>query len=228
MRWRRALRLLEAPAGARVLDVGCAFGFGTRMLTKRYECVGLDGSPSYLARAQRHVPRATFLQSRAEALPFAGESFDAVVCLEVLEHLADETPAIEDIRRVLRPGGELVLSVPHAGALRCWDSLNVHLRKTGRRLSFPLGEPPSGSRWHRHYSRAQLAKMLVGFRIDRVQLTGIGLAEIANLGLLALCRRNMRLYERLQAVYFALAVAEDELPLGQQAYNVMIHARKVV
>ncbi|MFI5268794.1 MAG: class I SAM-dependent methyltransferase, partial [Chloroflexota bacterium] len=112
MRWQRAMRLLEAPAGARVLDVGCAFGFGTRMLTRKYECMGIDGSPSFVARAHRDVPRAKFLQSRAEALSFANESFDAVVCLEVLEHLADETPAIDEIRRVLRPGGELVVSVP--------------------------------------------------------------------------------------------------------------------
>ncbi|MFI5268292.1 MAG: class I SAM-dependent methyltransferase, partial [Chloroflexota bacterium] len=162
-----------------------------------------------------------------EALSFANESFDAVVCLEVLEHLADETPAIDEIRRVLRPGGELVVSVPHAGALERCDSLNVYLQKTGKQLSFPLGETPGGSRWHRHYSAPDLERLLAGFRMDRVQLTGIGLAEIANMGLLALSRRNMRLYERLQAVYFALAAAEDELPAGHQAYNVMIHARKV-
>jgi 2-polyprenyl-3-methyl-5-hydroxy-6-metoxy-1,4-benzoquinol methylase len=228
MRWQRAMRLLKAPSGARVLDVGSAFGFGTRMLARRYECVGIDSSPSFVARAHRDVPRATFLRSRAEMLPFSGQSFDAVVCLEVLEHLADESRAVEEIRRVLRPGGELVLSVPHAGALARYDSLNVHLARTGEQLSFPLGEVPSGSRWHRHYTLPRLERLLAGFEIDQTQLTGIGLAELANTALLALCRRNMRLYARLQAVYFVLAVVEDELPASRQAYNVMIHARKVV
>ena len=226
MRWRRAIRLLESPAGARVLDLGCAFGFGTRMLGERYDCTGLDGSASFLSRAPRQAPSASFVQGRAEALPFPAASFDAVICLEVLEHLADEAPAVAEIGRVLRPQGELVLSVPHHGALERWDSLNVYREDTGRQLSFPVGEVPSGSPWHRHYSMADLEGLLSGFEIDRVERTGTGLAEIANLGLLALCRGSLRRYQRLQAIYFALAVAEDGLPLSRLAYNVMIHARK--
>jgi ubiquinone/menaquinone biosynthesis C-methylase UbiE len=227
MRWRRAMRLLEAPAGARVLDLGCAFGFGTRMLTRKFACTGLDGSPSFVAQATRAVRQARFAQGVAERLPFRDGSFDAVICHEVLEHLASEPPAIAEIARVLKSGGELVLSVPHAGALERWDSLNVYLRATGRQLTFPIGEVPGGSVWHRHYTVEVVQKLLHGFAIDRIQLTGTGLAELANLGLLAICRGNMRLYERLQAIYFALAVAEDDLPLGRRAYNVMIHARKV-
>jgi 2-polyprenyl-3-methyl-5-hydroxy-6-metoxy-1,4-benzoquinol methylase len=219
--------LVQAPAGARVLDVGCAFGFGTRLLSGAYDCTGIDASPSLISRAERDVRAARFAQARAEALPFASRSFDAVVCLEVLEHLADETPAVGEMRRVLKPGGELVLSVPHSGALQGWDSLNVYQRRTGRQLALPVGEAPSGSEWHRHYSVSELERMLEGFRIDQAQLTGIGLAELLNATLLAACERRMRLYERLQWLYFALAVLEDELPAGRRAYNVMIHARRV-
>jgi SAM-dependent methyltransferase len=218
--------MLQAARGSRVLDVGCAFGFGTRILSRRYACTGVDGSPSFVRRATREVGQAAFAQARAEALPFRDEAFEAVVCLEVIEHLAEEAPAIAEMRRVLRRGGELVLSAPHTGALQDWDSLNVYLRLTGRRVAFPLGEAPSGSRWHRHYSVGRLQEVLQGFEVDRVQLTGIGLAEIVNLGLLAISRARPRLYSKLQAVYFALALAEDDLPMGQQAYNVMIHARK--
>ena len=227
MRWLRAMRLLRAPAGASVLGLGCAFGFGTRILSRRYDCTGVDGSPSFIQRALREVPQARFLQGHAERLPFAGETFEAVVCLEVLEHLADETAAIGEIERVLRPGGELVLSVPHEGLLADWDSLNVYQRRTGRHLAFPIGETPGGSDWHRHYSVRRLAGLLEGFRIDNVQLTGVGLAELANLSLLALARGNLKVYERLQGIYFAIAVVEDDLPLGRLAYNLMIHARKV-
>ncbi|HLG68974.1 MAG TPA: class I SAM-dependent methyltransferase [Chloroflexota bacterium] len=221
------MRLLEAAPGARVLDVGCAFGFGTRMLGRKYDCTGIDSSAAFIARAGREVAGARFVRAQAEALPFADQRFDAAVCLEVLEHLADEAPAVREIWRVLKPEGELVLSVPHTGALEGWDSLNVYQRRTGRQLAFPLGEAPGGARWHRHYGIDQIEGLLQGFRIDQVRVTGLGLAELANSGLLALTGKRERVYERLQWLYFAFAVLDDELPAGRLAYNLMIHARKV-
>lgn len=206
-----------------MLDLGCAFGFGTRILARRYDSFGVDGSSRFIARAARTVRTARFALAKAEQAPFRDAAFDAVVCLEVLEHLTDEKLAVDEIRRVLKPGGELVVSVPHKGVLRDWDSLNRYLTRTGRQVAFPLDEMPGGSRWHRHYDVADLRALLTGFEIDHVQLTGVGLAEIVNGLLLRLPRR---LYEKLQGVYFTLAMAEDDLPLGRQAYNVMIHARK--
>jgi|SRR5579884_3407470 len=215
--------MLQAPAGARVLDVGCAFGFGTRILARTYACTGIDSSAGFVRRARREVRSARFAQAKAEALPFRDATFDAAVCLEVIEHLGDERSAIQEIGRVLKPGGELVLSVPHRGLLERWDSLNVYQRRTGRQLTF--GEEPSASHWHRHYSAQQLSAVLDGFAIDRVERTGLGLAELLNLGLLA---AKPRLYAGLAYLYFAAAAVEDELPLGRLAYNLMVHARKAV
>ena len=217
------------------LDAGCAFGFGTRFLAREYLTIGIDSSPSYIRRATK-APQPHFARATIEALPFQDGQFDAVVCLEVLEHLADERPAIGELRRVLKVGGELVLSVPHRGLLAEWDSLNVYQRLTGRRLGFPLGEVPGGATWHRHYLLEDVALFLQGFEIDRVRLGGLGLGELLNLGLLGLSFGLMgrlaspglaaRLYGKLQLLYFVLAVAEDSLPLGRHAYNLMIHARK--
>ena len=53
----------------------------------------------------------------AERLPFASESFDSVLCTQVLEHVADPWRVVEEIRRVLRPGGRVVLSAPQAWRL---------------------------------------------------------------------------------------------------------------
>ena len=60
-RWTRALRALPFRRG-RVLDLGCAFGFATRMLTRAgYDAVGVDASPAYIARASRADPRGEYL-----------------------------------------------------------------------------------------------------------------------------------------------------------------------
>ena len=222
MRWGRAARLLQAPAGARVLDVGCAFGFGTARLKRRYRAVGVDASFSLLHRARGPV-RGTLALARAERLPFANAAFDAVVCLEVLEHVQAEAPVLDEIRRVLKPRGELVLSVPNLGLLANWDSINVFGRLTGRELSLPLGEPPSGSSRHRHYRRHDLEQLLTGFVVNRVVFSGSGLAEVANLVLLA---AGSRAYTGLQYLYFALAALDDQVLTGRRGYNIMLHARK--
>ena len=66
-------------------------------------------------------PRSDVIRGDALTLPFPDESFDAVVCSEVLEHLPDYGDAIDEIVRVLRPGGSLGVSVPRYGPERlCW------------------------------------------------------------------------------------------------------------
>lgn len=236
VRWLTAARWLGAPRGSLALDAGCAFGFGTRFLAREYVTIGVDSSASYIRRATAAAPKPRFTRATIEALPFQDGQFDAVVCLEVLEHLADERQAIGELRRVLKVGGELVLSVPHRGLLTEWDSLNVYQRLTGRRLGFPLEEVSGRATWHRHYLLEDLALLLQGFEIDRVRLSGLGLAELLNLALLELsfgltgrlasAGLAARLYGKLQLLYFALAIAEDSLPLRRNAYNLMIHARK--
>lgn len=66
-------------------------------------------------------PRSDVVRGDALALPFPDESFDAVVCSEVLEHLPEYAGAIDEVVRVLRPGGRLGVSVPRYGPERlCW------------------------------------------------------------------------------------------------------------
>src|SRR5262249_52435989 len=123
-RWNRAARLL--PAGTRrVLDLGCAYGFGTRGLTRGRYVVGVDVSEAYIRRAARTVNSARFLRALADNVPLRDGSFDAIVCLDVLEHVPDERALLAEVHRLLRPGGMLLLSVPHRGALARFDSINL-------------------------------------------------------------------------------------------------------
>jgi ubiquinone/menaquinone biosynthesis C-methylase UbiE len=92
--------------GLRVLDVGCGTGHQLARLRERgFDVTGVDGSAEMLAHArQRNLGVALHLAD-VEALPFADGSFDVVISIEVLRYLPDETAAIGELARVLRPGG---------------------------------------------------------------------------------------------------------------------------
>ena len=112
-------RLLDAPMlrlagdvrGQRALDVGCGEGRFCRMLAERgAEAVGLDPTPPLMEAARRLHPEGTYVEARAEALPFPDASFDLVVSYLVLIDVADFRAAIWEMARVLRPGGRLLVA----------------------------------------------------------------------------------------------------------------------
>lgn len=124
---------LSLTAGMRILDVGCGEGRHTlsAWLRAPVHAVGVDLSSEDLATARSRQaefqPAAepgrslSFIEASALDLPFADASFDVVICSEVLEHIFDHRGVIDEIGRVLRPGGTLVASVPRAWPERlCW------------------------------------------------------------------------------------------------------------
>ncbi len=112
-RRRMARRLLSAyaPEARDILDVGCGAGAFLAELPAGLTGSGLDFSPEAIALCQeRGLERLS--QASAEQMPFADASFDALVSLDTLEHVADDHAAAREIHRVLRPGGAAVLNVP--------------------------------------------------------------------------------------------------------------------
>ncbi len=105
-------------SGRRVLDFGCGTGYGTAMLAPHCdEIVGIDISNDAISYARDHhsLPNLRFDTIgpiEKSPLPFESESFDAVVSFQVIEHVPDVQAYLSEIRRVLRPGGCLVLATP--------------------------------------------------------------------------------------------------------------------
>jgi SAM-dependent methyltransferase len=124
----RLFRLYVGGPGRRVLDVGCRTGALTRAYADGNEVVGVDVDREALAEAAK-LGIETHWADAEHPLPFADESFDAVVLGEVLEHLRDPARLVAEARRVLRPGGTLVGSVPNSFRLK-------------NRLRFMLGRKP--------------------------------------------------------------------------------------
>ena len=105
----------EALAGGRVLDAACGVGWGTALLAGGCaEAVGVDLSPAAIAEAREaHGEAARFERGDLRELPFGDGDFDHVVCFEALAHVADPPQALDELRRVLRAGGALLVSVPN-------------------------------------------------------------------------------------------------------------------
>ncbi len=100
----------------RVLDVGCGAGYGTNelALTAR-EATGIDVSSDAIEYAREHYVRDNLRYELGSAteLPFPDASFDLVVAFEVIEHLEEWSKLLTEARRVLAPGGQLVVSTPN-------------------------------------------------------------------------------------------------------------------
>lgn len=103
--------------GRRVLDLGCRYGALTRAYAEGNEVVGVDVDRDALAEAAK-LGIETHWADVEEPLPFPSESFDVVVAGELIEHLREPERLVAEARRVLRPGGSFVGSVPNFFRLR--------------------------------------------------------------------------------------------------------------
>lgn len=115
---RRLVAQADARAGEHALDVACGAGLWLRALSDAgLDTAGVDISQRALVAARSVAPAAALATSLGERLPFADDLFDLVSCLGSLEHFPDKPAALAEMRRVLRPGGRLLILVPNAGFL---------------------------------------------------------------------------------------------------------------
>jgi len=161
-RRRRALLLGEARPGERVLDLGCGAGrFVAALRDAGADPVGVELADAALARARRNVPGADL---RLVAADGSHGEVDLVWCSEVLEHVPDTLGFLTEIRRVLRPGGRLLVTVPDHGrfkrTLLALAHYDAHYDPLGDHVRF--------------YTRRSLTRALLGTGFDDVALSRLG------------------------------------------------------
>ncbi len=173
----RLMEYLDLRPDDRVLDCGCGMGYLSMVLGELSTCsiVGIDGDLARLRWAQReHVP-AGLAQASVGSLPFADATFDKVLLSEVLEHLADDTGGLRELWRVLKPGGVVAISVPHANYPFLWDPINRTRESLGVAPMRSAG--PITGQWSNHerlYLPAELQAVAerAGFMVTNLdQLT---------------------------------------------------------
>jgi SAM-dependent methyltransferase len=179
---RRALLLGEARAGERVLDLGCGAGrFVAALREAGADPVGVELAEAALERAGRNAPGADLrLLEPDGSLPLEHASVDLVWCSEVLEHVADTAHLLLEARRVLRPGGRLLVTVPFHGRVK---AALIGLLRFDRHFD-PLGQHL------RFYTRSSLERALRESGYEAIDVRPWGGPPLLRTGLTGWARRS--------------------------------------
>lgn len=223
-----ALQLVQSvmPPGSKILDVGCGPGeIAAKLIECGYEVWGVDVAEPMILRARIRCGSDRFRVGDIESIPFPDSTFDAVVCLAVIEYLDSDEAALAQIRRVLKPGGRAVIAAPNAIAplqnidRACFTahqqgtSLARSIKACLSKRAVPQVESLPDQSRGRRYSRRKLVRALrsFGFSAEETLCYGWGwyrtnlLATAANVA-----SKSM---ERI-----------GELALGRNAYSAMRRA----
>lgn len=133
-----ALRGLESVSGPHpvILEIGCSSGFFLRAGRERFpeaQWVGADYVREPLEQLAEHLPNVPLLHFDLLRCPLPDNCVDAIVVLNVLEHIPDDAAALRQLHRILKPGGVLVIEVPAGPELYdVYDKLLMHFRRYTR------------------------------------------------------------------------------------------------
>lgn len=126
---RVVMQILDRLPGGNLLDVGCGGGAMLLSASRTHRVFGVDLAPEALEYAQGHGLR-NLARTEASRLPFATGSFQVVLLLDVLEHHARPEDLLEEVHRVLAPGGALIVTVPAFGWMWSYaDHVLGHYRR---------------------------------------------------------------------------------------------------
>jgi len=175
-RWRvrRVVGLLSPRESDRILEIGCGTGNVLREM-KVGRVVGVDISVGVLRRAREKLgDRGRLISGDAEALPFPDQSFDKILCTEVLEHVLNPGAVISEIGRLMKSGGIAVVSVPNEGLInklkRVTASSGVGRMLFWKGAGYAMSKDMSEA-WHLHIFDVDGIRRIVpsGLRIQSIK-----------------------------------------------------------
>jgi SAM-dependent methyltransferase len=156
---------LGLPANARILDAGCGSGRNMVELAHFGTVTGVELSQTSVALARARDVGEVIAGSALE-MPFADDSFDLAVTLDVIEHLEDDLAALRELRRVVAPGGALLVTVPAYQWL--WsghDEINHHHRRYTRRSLQRVAQPAGWMQLRTTYFNSLLLPVAIMLRV---------------------------------------------------------------
>jgi ubiquinone/menaquinone biosynthesis C-methylase UbiE len=157
--------------GRRVLDAGCGSGpLSAALLAKGATVTGFDSSPAMVKLARQRLGEDVDLRvaDLSQPLPFADGAFDDVVVSLVLHYLRDWTAPLAELRRVLQPGGRLILSVNHPTVYKVFypDADYFAITEYSEEYTVNGGESMVLTFWHRPLHAMTDAFSKAGFRLS--------------------------------------------------------------
>ncbi|MGO9321314.1 MAG: class I SAM-dependent methyltransferase [Solirubrobacteraceae bacterium] len=164
-----AIAGLGLPEPARILDAGCGSGRNMLELARLGSVTGVELSDTSVALARERGVGEVIAGSVLE-MPFADDSFDLAVSLDVIEHLEDDLTALRELRRTVAPGGALLVTVPAYQWL--WsghDVINHHHRRYTRRSLQRVAEQAGWRQQRTSYFNSLLLPAAIVLRVlDRI------------------------------------------------------------
>jgi len=143
------------------LDAACGTGrFAELLAGHGHQVIGVDSSPDMLARARRRVPDGQFHLAALDRLPLPDDAVDVIVCALALVHLPRLQPVLAEFARVLRPGGDLVISDMHH---------ELVTRGSVIKARGPAGEPRIASTYRHRLGDYLRAALSLGFQVRRCE-----------------------------------------------------------
>ena len=151
----------QVARGRDVLDAGCGVGWGTEMLLAAgaASAHGVDIDEEAIANAANRAPGASFRVGDLRSLPYPEASFDLVVCFEAIEHVDGHERVLDELVRVLRPsGGLLLVSSPNPGIYPAGNPFHIRELSPDELREAVVQRLPQVATWHQF---AQVASILV-------------------------------------------------------------------
>lgn len=230
-----------------LLDYGCSDGsflFAIRSKLPKAKLYGFEIDKRKINPKLFQKNKIKIISSLIQGkLPIRLSSLDSVVLLEVLEHVPDEKNVIDEIYRVLKPGGVLLLSTPNKGLTEVFDAGNLKFRfpkfhkflyqKVFRQKNYEslyqTNKYLSGDvsiqkhMWHRHYNISDIQKLLGNkFRIEKVNYYGLFYPVLAMIYQALLWKFKFR-----SKLFSRLMLKDSRTNFGPFSYSIFLKAIRV-
>jgi len=242
-KWDRILEFLQDPAGKTNLDIGADNGIISYLLRQRggrWFSADLDGAA---VASIRQLVHTDVHQLNGSTTPFADATFDQIVIVDFLEHIPQDREFVRELARILKPGGRLIVNVPHLKprsllnrfrhSIGLTDEWHGHLRPGYslpglRQLLHPDFEIEQARTYSRSFS--ELVDTILNGVYQAVKRSkGDGAASakgsIVGQGDVKQYRKQFLLLRTLYPVFWATARLDTLLPL-QTGYKLIVRARR--
>lgn len=121
-KWPVISKLLPPDGNIKFLDFGCGTGYQLshiRKIRPSFRITGADISPQALKSAGKRVPGSAFVAIRPDqSIPLRNNTYDCILASDVLEHIIETRQAFRELSRILKPGGQIIITVPHNGKIK--------------------------------------------------------------------------------------------------------------
>ena len=205
------------PYSTTVVDVGSSMSPLLAVLPQKSDnVIAIDIDHFSLLEASIRYPNIHFLESSASSLPLASNYCDTVLFLDVLEHVENEQQSIDEVWRILKPEGKLILSVPNRGLFAFLDPQNLSMRVRG---TYEYRHR------HRHYSEKDICRFFGSrFEILRRHYGGLFIYPLT-FALNNFLQHHFGM--RWGSFFKRVGDWDNTMSWGRHSYNLIIMARKV-